>query len=115
MANTAASIDPESKAGLAKPKYDMVIQNALTDTAKYKNELMNAYNYMASYYLRIKKDNDQTKSYAQKIINLDPSNKDYLLKGYSFLSAIYISTKEYNKVKQVYFKLLEIDPNNAEY
>jgi len=115
MANTAASIDPESKSGLAKPKYDLVIQAALTDTAKYKNDLMNAYNYMASYYLKTKKDNEQTKNYAQKIINLDPSNKDFKIKGYSFLSAVYISTKDYNKVKQVYNKLLEIDPNNAEY
>jgi len=115
MANTAASIDPESKAGLAKPKYELVIQAALSDTAKYKTELMNAYNYMASYYLRIKKDNEQTKNYAQKIINLDPNNKEYKIKGYSFLSAIYIGSKDYNKVKQVYNKLLEIDPTNADY
>ena len=115
MANTAASIDPESKAGLAKPKYELVIQAALSDTAKYKTELMNAYNYMASYYLRIKKDNEQTKNYAQKIINLDINNKEYKIKGYSFLSAIYIGSKDYNKVKQIYNKLLEIDPTNADY
>lgn len=115
MANTAASIDPDSKSGLAKPKYELVIQAALTDTTKYKTDLLNAYSYMASYYLRVKKDNEQTKNYAQKIINIDPNNKDYKTKGYSFLSAVYISTKDYNKVKQVYNKLLEIDPNNAEY
>jgi len=115
MANTAASIDPDSKAGLAKPKYEMVIQAALSDTAKNKNELMNAYSYLASYYLKIKKDNEQTKNYAQKIINLDLNNNDFKIKGYSFLSAVYIQNKDYNKVKQVYNKLLEIDPTNADY
>jgi tetratricopeptide (TPR) repeat protein len=115
MANTAASIDPDSKAGLAKPKYELVIQAALSDTAKNKNELMNAYSYLASYYLKIKKDNEQTKNYAQKIINLDPNNKDFKIKGYSFLSAVFIANKDYNKVKQVYNKLLEIDPTNADY
>jgi tetratricopeptide (TPR) repeat protein len=115
MANTAASLDPDSKLGLAKPKYEMVIKVALADTVKNKNEIMNAYYYLASYYLKIKKDNVQTKNYAQKIINLDPSNKEFIVRGYSFLSAIYIADKDYNKVKQVYNKLLEVEPNNVDY
>jgi len=115
MANSAASQDPDSKEGLAKVKYEMVIQVALEDTSKNKTELLNAYSYMASYYLKVKKDNKQTKEYAQKIINIDPNNKENKTKGYSFLSAIYIENKDYVEVKQVYNKLLEIDPNNADY
>lgn len=115
MANTAASLDPDSKMGLAKPKYEMVIKVALADTVKNKNEMLNAYSYLASYYLKVKKDNAQTKNYAQKILNLDPSNKEFITRGYSFLSAIYIADKDYNKVKQVYTKLLEVEPNNVDY
>lgn len=115
MANTAASLDPDSKLGLAKPKYEMVIKVAMADTVKNKNEMLNAYSYLASYYLKVKKDNTQTKNYAQKILNLDPSNKEFITRGYSFLSAIYIADKDYNKVKQVYNKLLEVEPNNVDY
>ena len=115
QANSAASNDPDSKLGLAKPKYEMVIQVALTDTAKNKAELMNAYSYLAFYYLSVKKDFEQTKNYAQKILNLDVNNKDYKTKGHSLLAQVYTANKDYNKVKLEYGKLLEIEPNNAAY
>jgi len=113
QANSAASNDPDSKLGLAKPKYEMVIQVA--DTAKNKTDLMNAYSYMAFYYLSVKKDFEQTKNYAQKILSLDVNNKDNKIKGHSLLAQVYTATKDYNKVKVEYNKLLEIDPNNAAY
>lgn len=115
MANTAASLDPDSKQGLAKSKYELVIQKAAADSMKYQNDLLNAYSYMASYYLKVRKDNDQVKNYAQKIINLNPNSKDNKVKGYSFYSAVYIANKDYNNVKKVYNKLLEVDPNNSDY
>lgn len=115
MANTASSMDPDSKMGLAKPKYEMVIKVAMADTVKNKAEMLNAYSYLASYYLKVKKDNNQTKNYAQKILNLDPTNKEFITRGYSFYSAIYIADKDYNNVKRVYNKLLEVEPNNADY
>jgi len=113
MANTAASMDPDSKAGLAKPKYELVIQAALLDTTKNKAELMNAYSYMAYYNLSVKKDFNQTKNYAQKIINIDPNNKDYKIKGFSFLETVATSTKDYNKVIQYNKELIKYDPNNT--
>lgn len=115
QANAAASMDPDSKDGLAKPKFELVIQKAMVDTVKYQNDILNAYSYLASYNLKVKKDNDQTKYYANKILALNPENKDIQTKGYSFLSAVYIGVKDYNKVKQIYNKLLEIEPNNSDY
>lgn len=115
IANTAADQDPGSKQGLAKDKYENVIKLGVTDTTKYSGDLFNAYSYMASYYLQVKKDYSQTKVYAQKILDLDKNKKEYLVRGYSYLSAIYVALKDYQSVKQVYQKLLGIDPNNNDY
>lgn len=112
QANTAASIDPDSKIGLAFPKYERVIQLASADSVKYTKELFDSYNYFASYYLFVKKDYSSAKDYAKKMVQLSGTNKDSNVKAYTFLGIIYTNTKEYSKAKEAYKKMLEFDPKN---
>ncbi len=70
-------LDPETELGLAKPYYEKVIEICETDTAKYKKELIESYQYMG-YYLYIKKDNTESKGCWQKVLQLDPTDKKAL-------------------------------------
>jgi tetratricopeptide (TPR) repeat protein len=115
IANSYASLDPESKEGLAKPKYEMVIQKALADTVKNSKELFDAYSYMGSYYLfTAKPDYDQSESYYQKIINLDPTNKKWQSKAYKSMGIIYTRRKDYAKAIAQYKKALVLDPSDTD-
>jgi len=115
IANTYFNMDPDSKLGIAKPKYDKVVEKALTDTAKYAQELYSAYSYLGSYYLfGAKPEIDNAIKYFQKIIKLNTNNKQWLVNAYFSLGIAYSDKrkKEYEKALEYYKKVLEIDPNN---
>lgn len=70
-------LDPETKNGLAKPYYEHYIEMVSADTAtvgKYNKELSEANQYLAYYYL-VQKDCPQSTTYWNKVLALDPSNK----------------------------------------
>jgi tetratricopeptide (TPR) repeat protein len=56
---------------------------------------------------------DQAKSYYNRMINLAPDNKDFVLKAYSSMSALYMTTNELGKALDCYNKILALDPGNA--
>ncbi len=71
----AAAGDPEAKSGSAVPFYTQWL--AEPETEKYikaPKDLMQAYQYMA-YYAYQKGDKAQTKTYADKILAIEPTNK----------------------------------------
>lgn len=109
-----ANQDPDSKLGLAKPKYEEVIKLGETDPKKYSKELYDAYKYMGSYYLFA--DNSsvmgQCEDYYKKIIPLDPNNKEWLKTAYSSLAILFTKTKSYEAARSWYRKVLEVDPKN---
>lgn len=76
-ARIAGQLDPTSQQGLAKPFYDKVIE--LITAGEYdeisKGRLIQAYHYNMSYALIIKKDTETAKSYAAKILTLDPEHE----------------------------------------
>ncbi|SHI31200.1 Tetratricopeptide repeat-containing protein [Hymenobacter daecheongensis DSM 21074] len=70
-------LDPTSKLGTAKPYYEKYIEVATAnDPAKYKDGLIEANNYLGSYYLFTKSDKAAALPYYQKVLALDPGNKD---------------------------------------
>lgn len=76
-AKLAFILDPEDKAGLAKPHYDKIIEliNALDQKDESDNRLLvEAYTYNMVYYLKTKDDVATSKEYAHKILAIDPSN-----------------------------------------
>jgi len=114
-ASTYIAMDPESKEGLAKPVYESMIQKALEDPAKYKNDLFTAYSYLASYYLYSAKPPEyaNAEEYYNKIINLDPANNSWLIKGYTSLGTIYLDKQDYSKSREHYRTVLKYDAKNA--
>ncbi len=69
-----ALLDPNYKTGQAKPFYDKVIELCAADEVKYKDPLVESYQYVASYYL-YKKDKANADIYWNKVLKLDPANK----------------------------------------
>lgn len=113
IANTYASMDPETKEGLARPKYETVIEKAMADTVKYAKELYESYSYMGSLYLfSPKPDYNKAEVFYNKLINLDPKNNLWKIKGYSSLGIIDTKRKRYADAIGRYKKVLELDPKN---
>jgi tetratricopeptide (TPR) repeat protein len=72
-------IDSTMTQGLAKPHYEKYIEVATTDTAgaaKYKSGLVEAYRYMAAYYVKVDKNLKTTLEYVKKALEIDPENKE---------------------------------------
>jgi len=73
-----AQLDPETETGLAKPVYEKLIEKAQVNPEKSKNELIEAYRYLGSYYYSNKQDIAQSKTYWEKVLALDPKNAQAL-------------------------------------
>ncbi|MVN75861.1 tetratricopeptide repeat protein [Hymenobacter sp. HMF4947] len=69
------NLDPDSKKGLAKPYYEKYIEVTSADPTRYKSGLIEANNYLGYYNLQ-KGDKAAATPYYQKVLELDPTNKD---------------------------------------
>lgn len=67
--------DMDLKKGIAKPYYENVINKAITDSAKYSRELIEGFDYIASYNLFTTKDFVAAKRYYERILAIDPKNQ----------------------------------------
>ncbi len=94
----ASIIDSTLTSGLAVPHYEKAIQIGLTDTVKYKSQLMASYKYLFQYYAIGKKDIPTATTYINKAISLDPADAD-AIKFKSMLSAP--PAKQTNQPKQI--------------
>jgi tetratricopeptide (TPR) repeat protein len=71
-----AEDDSTNSQGLAVQAYEKLAQYArsIPDSAKFKNQVIGAYFYLASYYNDIKKDKGKAVEYMQKVLEVDPEN-----------------------------------------
>jgi tetratricopeptide (TPR) repeat protein len=89
-ARALVNMDPDTKLGLAKPVFEMLIEKAAVDSVKYSKELIESYGYLAYYYLlqfNATKDQENGKKaleYSYKILALDPNSE----KGKEFVKQI---------------------------
>jgi tetratricopeptide (TPR) repeat protein len=112
LARTYSKMDPTNELGTAEPKFNDVITTIGTDTEKNKNYLYEAYSYMSSLYLT-RKDYSVAKQWNEKIINLDPNNKEWKLKALNSNVIMYYREKNYIESRNIYNRILELEPNNA--
>lgn len=112
LARTASKVDSTSELGLAQPEFLKVIELSKSDSVKYKAELFEAFSYMGYYMLQNKKY-DESKVWYNRLINLDPKNKDWQVKGLQSLGLISYKEKNYPEAKGIYQKLLVLDPANG--
>lgn len=73
-AKARQQIDSTGALGLANPMFEKVIEKGSENPEKYKKDLIEAYEYLGSYYINIKPDVNRAKSYYEKILELDPSH-----------------------------------------
>lgn len=78
QARCNAVIDTSMELGLAVPHYRKLIEVAGTDTVANKTYLLTAYGYLASYEANVTKDYEASLVYFEKMLALDPDNKDAL-------------------------------------
>jgi tetratricopeptide (TPR) repeat protein len=73
--------DPDTKEGLAKPAFEMLVEKAKSDSLKNRNELKVAYSYLAYYYLlqyiktKERSNGVISKEYCEKILAIDPADE----------------------------------------
>ena len=78
-AKTNSFIDSTMTLGLAKTHYEKYIEIATSDTAnsaKYKSGLIEAYKYIAAYYVQVDKNYKEAKNMLTKALDLDPDNQE---------------------------------------
>jgi tetratricopeptide (TPR) repeat protein len=123
IARTYSKMDPDTKLGLAKPKFEKVINVAESDSLKNEAEMMEAFGYI-SYYYMMNDNYEKSKSYYNRMVSLDANNKEYKMRGYNGLGSLETkmagSEKTLEgrllylaKAEEAYSKILTIDPNNS--
>jgi len=80
-AYSLVNLDPESKQGLAKPAFEMLIEKAKSDSANNTKELKEAYSYLSYYYFlqyalsKNIKNGVISKGYCEKVLAIDPNDE----------------------------------------
>lgn len=122
-ARTYSKMDPDTKLGLAKPKFEKLLEIAGPDSSKYNSEIMEGLGYLSFYHM-VNDNFSKSKEYYNRMINLNPNNKDYKIRGYHGIGTVEIrqaGTEKTNegrlpylaKSADAYSKILAIDPANA--
>ncbi len=122
-ARTYAKMDPDTKLGLAKPKFEKVIEAAKSDSLKWESEMMEAFNYLG-YYHMVNDNWSRSKDYYNRMVNLNPANKENKIKGYSSIGSVELRSTNSEKTNEgrlpylsratdAYNKVLAIDPMNT--
>jgi tetratricopeptide (TPR) repeat protein len=123
VARTYSKMDPDYKMGLARPKFEKVIEIAKSDSVKNVKELMEALGYLGYYHMN-KENYAASKSYYNRMITLDPNNKEYKISGYNGLGSLESKMAGNEKTLEgklailakasdAYERILTLDPQNA--
>ncbi len=122
-ARTYSRMDPDFKLGLAKPKFEKLLSVAQKDSVKNVNDIMEGLTYLG-YFHMLNKNYGKAQDYYNRMVNLDPNNKDYKVRGYNGLASIESTFAGEEKTLEgklgylaratdYYQKILAIDPANA--
>ncbi|HOB84276.1 MAG TPA: tetratricopeptide repeat protein [Bacteroidales bacterium] len=123
IARTYSRMDPDSKMGLAKPKFEKLLDVAKSDSLKNEDSMIEALKYLGYYYMS-KDDYNTSRNYYNRLINLNPSNKENKIAGYNGIGLIELRLAGAEKVNEArlpflsrsaaaYEQILALDPNNA--
>jgi tetratricopeptide (TPR) repeat protein len=99
-ARALVNIDTTCKLGLAKPVYETLIEKAKSDTVKNSKELMEAYSYLAYYYLvqyTDTKDNQlglKSIDYCNKVLAIQPQDPNYTDKAKGILKSLSLKIRK---------------------
>ena len=122
-ARTYSKMDPDTKLGLAKPKFEKVLNISKSDSLKNESEILEACGYLGYFYM-MTDSYTQSKAYYTRMINLNPDNKDAVIRGYSGIGSLELRMTSSEKTNEgrlpwlaraadAYNKVLATDPNNV--
>jgi len=86
-ARTFSKMDPDTKLGLAKPKFEKLLKIAQNDSVKNEADMVEALGYL-SYYHMVNENYNKSKEYYNRMVNLNPNNKKNIIKGYNGIGVI---------------------------
>jgi len=123
IARTYSKMDPDTKLGLAKPKFEKVAEVGKSDSLKYETEVMEALSYLGYYYMA-NNNWSKSKEYYNRMIALYPNSKENKIKGYNGIGLIELRATNDEKSNEgrlpylsrsadAYNKVLALDPANA--
>jgi tetratricopeptide (TPR) repeat protein len=123
IARTYSKLDPDTKLGLAQPKFEKVVEVSQKDSVKYASELAEALGFLG-YFNMTKENYTLSKAYYNRLIECAPTNKDYQIRGYNGLGLVELRLAGSEKTNEgrlpfiaksaeAYNKILALDPNNA--
>jgi tetratricopeptide (TPR) repeat protein len=123
IARTYSKMDPDSKLGLAKPKFEKLLDKIAADTVKNGEYLMEAFSYLGYYHME-NGNYSQSKGYYNRMTTLDPNNKENKIKGYNGLANLETRMTVDEKTLEgkltflgravdSYQRILDLDPMNA--
>ena len=116
-------MDPDTKQGLAKPKFEKLISIAAKDSLKNESEMMEALTYLGFYNMENGNYSD-AKAFYNRMINLNPNNKENRIRGYNGLASLETRAAGQEKTLEgklgflgrsveAYQSILALDPANA--
>lgn len=76
VAKSKWGIDSSMAQAAANADFEKTIAVGMTDSVKYKPQIIGSYKYFVAYYANIKKDNATAIEYCDKILALDPSDAE---------------------------------------
>ncbi len=123
IARTYSKMDPDTKLGLARPKFEKLLSVAAKDSLKNAGDLMEALTYLG-YYNMENGNYTRAKDIYTRMVNFDPNNKEYRVRGYNGLGSLETKAAGQEKTLEgklaflersadAYGKIISIDPNNA--
>ena len=123
IARTYSRMDPDSKKGIARPKFEMLLNKAATDSVKNASQMMEAFNYLG-YYHTMTNNPLRAKDYYNRMVNLDPDSRDNKIRGYIGLASIETELARVeptlegkvailNRAIDAYNRVIALDPSNA--
>ncbi len=122
-ARTYSKMDPDTKLGLAKPKFEKVVEVAEKDSVKNASELAEALGFLG-YFHMVKENYSLSKAYYNRLVECAPNNKDYQIRGYNGIGLVELRLAGTEKTNEgrlpfiarsadAYNKILALDANNA--
>jgi tetratricopeptide (TPR) repeat protein len=125
IARTYFKMDPDFKMGIARSKFEKVIDVAKKDSLKAENEadMVESFTYLG-YYFMSKGDYQRSKDYYNRLIALDPNSKDNKITGYNGIGLLerdMVANEKTNEGRllvlsrsnEAFNKILAMDVNNA--
>jgi len=123
IARSYSKMDPDTKLGLAEPKFEKVLAVAQKDSVKNESEMMEALTYLGFYNME-NGNYTKAKDFYNRMINLNPSSKENKIRGYNGLGNIESTAASKEKTlegklgflaksAEAYEKIISLDPANT--